>query len=485
MKKLIILLSIVALTFAQMPTSEALFLDIHSSLSNRLPMQNPAYLNSETSPYNYAFSYSYLNAAGDHKLPFTPNAKNYHTIEISAFQEMDGGLYFGGRFAYRNEERLGKLWLHNAETNVNVPFFFGDSSSGDFNLNGIDWNIIFSYPISKNARIALDVFYNVDEQFKSVFPKPNSKRNDLHLKPAIALDKDNFRLGLRGSYFNYKEEIETKKYSLEPNRTPIFMRIRGLDRPLLSYAETTEERLQNIIGYGGAMDICVDNILSLEANIEKAEALITDGGAYPVEQGNWGYLRFNYRGNLFLNILDDFQADLFFLQENNAAKGNHPTMEAQIFNMATRHFEGGLGIAYKPSSQDEWKAIASYAFEDLLREDTFLGLSHYIPSEILSIGLKAELRRAATSLTFDLAYEYNNRGDLTEYNELSAWYYQMITEKEIIFYGRDTGSIIAGARVTFPYQNLIFAISGNYRNVSAINTNDRYRNAILKLEMIF
>lgn len=219
MKKLILLLSIVTIVSAQIPTSESLFLDINSTITADLPMQNPAYLNSETSPYNYAFSYSYLNAGGDYKLPFAPRAKNYHSIEVSAYQEMGGGLYFGGRFAYRNEERLDKLWLHNAETNIDVPFFFGDSSSGNFNLNGIDWNVLFSYPISKNIRIAMDIFYNVDEQFKSVFPKPNSKRNDLHLRPAIALNRDNFRLGFSGSYFNFKEEIETKKYSLEQNRT--------------------------------------------------------------------------------------------------------------------------------------------------------------------------------------------------------------------------------------------------------------------------
>jgi len=485
MRKLLFLLTIAVITFAQIPSTEELFLDIYSNITADLPMQNPAYLDASTAPYDYAFTYSYLNTAGDYRLPFKPEAKNYHSINVSAYQEMESGLYFGGRFAYRNEERIGKLWLHNAETNIDVPFYFGDSTSGDFNLNGIDWNIIFSYPLNKNTRIAMDIFYNVDEQFKSVFPKPNSKRNDLHIRPAMSFQNDNMRFGLTSSYFNFKEEIETKKYSLEQNRTPTFMRIRGLDRSLLSYAETSEERLQNIDGYGASMDFRIYDLFALEGGFEEAQVQINDGGTYPVDQGSWSHNRFNYRADLFVNLLNAIQADLFFLQEQINAKGFHPTFETQIYNMISRHFEGGLEFNYSASSNESWTGIASYAFEDLLREDTFLGLSHYIPAEILHLGMDYSLQKGQIGFNFNLAYELKDAGDITEYNELSDWYYEMITKNEIAYYAMDTESIIAGLKVSFPYQNMRIAISGNYEDVNAMNSDEKYHAANIKVELTY
>lgn len=486
MKKLIFLLSISILAFAQFPTTEALFLDIYSDLTADLPMRNPAYLDSSSAPYSYAFSYSYMNTGGNYKLPFSPEAKNYHTLEVSAYQEMEGGLYFGGRFAYRNEERIGKLWLHNAETNIDVPFYFGDSTSGDFNLNGIDWNFIFSYPLSKNTRVAMDIFYNVDEQFKSVFPKPNSKRNDLHVKPALGFENKYIRLGLIANYFRYMEKIETKKYSLEQNRTPTFMRMRGLDRPLLSYAEKTEERLQIIDGYGLSGDLLLNQIVNFAWDYEKSYAQLTDGGNYPIDQGHWTYKRFNHKSSLlFFTQNDIVDADLYFGQFWELAKGYHPSLNAQIFNSSERHFEGGLILAYLPSSHHMWRTNISYSFEDLHREDTFLGLSHYIPAEILHLSFNYKLQKSKTALNFNLAFELKDANAPTEFNEFSDWYYEIITKNEIAYYAMDTGSINGGLTISFPYQNMRIALSGNYEDVRAMNSNDKYHAANMKIELIF
>ena len=110
------------------------------------------------------------NQSGDYKRPLDPLAKFYHNIEASAYQRMNNGIVFAGRFAYRNEQRKNQMWLHNAESNIDVPFYFADSTTGDFNLNGIDWNIIFVYPLSEVTHLGVDLFYNVDEQFKSFSP---------------------------------------------------------------------------------------------------------------------------------------------------------------------------------------------------------------------------------------------------------------------------------------------------------------------------
>ena len=95
------------------------------------------------------------------------------------------------------------------------------------------------------------------------------------------------------------------------------------------------------------------------------------------------------------------------------------------------------------------------------------------------------LQKGNIAFDFDLAYEIKNAGVVTEYNDLSTWYYQMITKEEIAYYAMDTESIIAGLTISFPYQNMRIAVSGNYEDVRAINSDDTYHAANVKIELIY
>ncbi len=485
MKKALLLLTIISIALAQAPSSEYLYLDILSDLTAQLPNRNPAYLTTENIPYAYAFQYRYNNSGGEYRLPFSPEAKNYHNLEVSAYQEMGNGILFAGRFAYRNDQRINKLWLHNAETNIDIPFYFGDSTSGDFNLNGIDWNIIFSYPLSKSTRLAVDVFYNVDEQFKTVFPKPNVKRNDLHIRPAISFQGKRSSLGFMGSYFQFKEDIETKKYSLEQGRSPIFMRIRGLDRSLLTYAETSEERLQTIRGYGVSSNFNLGGRLLGEIDYEKSDAMITDGGSYPVEQGYWNMNRLNYRLDLITAASKHVDVDLFFRQYWNNAKGHHPDLNALIYQLGNRQFEGGILLPFTPIKGETWTSSITYSFDDIKREDNFLGLSHYIPWTTLHLGLDYELERSGISYSFNFGYSNVTIGEIVEYSDLSDWYYDIITTNEIAYYAKDREEIETCLKITFPVKNMHIALSGTYKDVKPINTDMRYRMLQTQIDIMF
>ena len=485
MKKLILLLMMSVVLFAQMPTSEYLYLDIYSDLTAMLPNRNPAYLSQDNIPYSYAFKYSFNNHGGDYKLPFDPSAKFYHNTEVSAYQKMENGVLFAGRFAYRRELRKDKLWLHNAETNVDVPFYFADSTLGDFNLNGIDWNILFSYPLSKVTRIALDLFYNVDEQFKSVFPKPNVKRNDYHIRPAISFTGHKSSAGLMGSFFQFRENIETKKYSLEQGRSPIFMRIRGLDRSILSYAETAEKRLQTTIGYGFSGNVDLGGHLLYEMNYEKAQTSIVDGGNNPVEQGSWGMNRFNYKVALHSVASRHVDIDLYFKQYWVNAKGSHPNLDALIYQYGNRQFEGGLLIPFKPLKGETWTNFVSYGFEDIKREDNFLGLSHYIPWTKLKLGFDYDLVRKETNYILKFDYAKITIGETIEYSDMSGWYYNMITANEIAYFATDREEMEAGARIIFPYRKMKIAIDGTYKLVQPVESEEMFHKANVSLELIF
>ncbi|MCK4530145.1 MAG: hypothetical protein KAU44_03135 [Candidatus Marinimicrobia bacterium] len=485
MKKALLLFTIISIALAQAPSSEYLYLDILSDFTAQLPNRNPAYLSSENIPYSYAFQYSYSNRAGDYKLPFTPGAKYYQNLEVSAYQEMDNGILFAGRFAYRSELRQNKLWLHNAETNIDIPFYFADSTTGDFNLNGIDWNIIFSYPLGKSTRIAVDIFYNVDEQFKSVFPKPNSKRNNLHVRPAISFKSERSSLGLMGSYFQFKENIQTKKYSLEQGRSPIFMRIRGLDRSLLTYAETNEERLQNIQGFGFSANFDLIGRLLGETNYEHSQAQITDGGSHPVEQGNWDMTRFYYRVDLKSTVTSFLNADLFFKQYWSNATGYHPTLNAQIYASSNRHFEGGVALPYHHSANESWAGSVSYSFQDIKREDNFLGLLHYIPGNTLHLNMNYTHKRKGVLYEFNCGYNDVRIGENIVYDTMSDWYYEMITAEEIAYYATDREEIEAGLKVVFPFRDMKIALTGTYKELRPINTETRYHLMQTQIEIMF
>jgi hypothetical protein len=398
---------------------------------------------------------------------------------------MENGLLFGGRFAYRDELRKNKLWLHNAETNIDIPFYFADSTTGDFDLKGIDWNIVLSYPLSNQTQIALDIFYNVDEQFKSVFPKPNSKRNDIQLRPAIAFKNNQSSLGLHGTYFNYKENIETKKYSLEQGRSPIFMRIRGLDRSLLSYAETSEERLQIIKGYGLSADMDLKHIFKLEGNFEQANTSIVDGGTYPVDQGSWTNTRLNYRADLIFAFSDVLSSDLFFTQYWLSAKGYHPTLHSQIYALGQRHIEGGLLFPYKASMNEKWEGSVSYSFHDIKREDSFLGLLHYIPSNTLHIGMDYAVTLQDVTFSFSIAYNDVQMEQEVEYDDMSGWYYDMITKEEIAYYSTDRKETEAKVMIEFPLKDKRIALTGTYKDINPINSDLRYHIAQTHIEIMF
>ncbi len=481
MKKFILPLFLISFALSQWTVNEKLFLDIEADFLSFLPNRNPAYLNNEVMPYSYAFTYRYDNNAGDYRLPFTPSGKSYQNIAVSAFREMKSGVIFAGRFAYRYEQRKDKKWLHNAENHLHIPFYFADSSTGDFILNGIDWNMLFSYPLSKNIHAGLNIFYNVDEQFKSVFPKPNIKRNSVHIHPALAFSAEHSRLGLRGSFFQYKQDMDTKRYRLEQGKTPTFMRIHGLDKPLMTYAKTSEERLQNIRGWGLSADMDLARILMFKTNYEYAKTDITDGGAYPVPQGRWDITRFYYRADLYPGC----KANLFFQQQISRSEGFHPDLDRRIYARSYRQSKGGLTIPYRQSNGEMWSGTVSYAFEEVKREDNFLGLLDYFPSNSLYLGMRYDHERKFLQYGFNIAYENIDVGQEIIYNDITGWYYTEITEKEIAYYRQDRRKISASLRLLFPLGSNQFEISASCTAVRPKNIAKSYHFAQTRLTMLF
>lgn len=477
---------ILSLLFALDMPNEMLYLDIDSDIANMLPGKNPAFLSIDNIPYNFAFRYHFRHDGGSDKLPFTPDAKAYHNISAVAYKEMDNGLLFGGRFAYRDETRKNKLFLHNAENYLDIPFYFGDSTAGDFRLNGIDWNMLLAYPLSSKLRFGMDVFYNVDEQMKTAFPKPNVKRNDVHVRPGISYRSGNFAAGFCASYFNYKEQMYTRKYVLEQGRTPIFMRIRGLDRPVLSYAQTSEERLQSIGGIGVSGNINMSGILLLEAMIEQSSADIVEGGADPVPQGNWDQLRYAWRAEIRKKSGMLAGSGLYVEHNTRQSEGFHPTLNQQIFNGFYRHIEGGLQLHYQANPVESLYAGMSYLMDDYKREDNFFGLLHYVPLR----KIKAEVRYAQKGqmIDFDFGLSYTEDlpfGDPVVYADKTGEYYTVISAEELKWWLRDRRCISADMQLVLPFYGKKLALRGTYTLLMPINSDQRFHYAETGIAYLF
>ncbi|MDX9777606.1 MAG: hypothetical protein RBT43_02465, partial [bacterium] len=472
--------------FAQDINNERLFLDIDTDITDALPGRNPAFLHRENIPFNYAFSYRLRHDGGEDRLPYTPALKRYQNLGVTAYTEMENGMFFAGRFSYRYEQRRDKLFLHNAENYLDMPFYFGDSTSGGFDLNGIDWNVIFSYPLSARWRAGVDVFYNVDEQFKTVFPKPNIKRNDVHLRPALAYQGESLQFGVTASFFRYRELMNTRKYVLEQGRSPVFMRIRGLDRPVLTYAQTSEERLQSIGGNGISANLDLGGILLLETFYERSHAEIVDGASYPEAQGNWDLDRFSWRLALRKTTRRSGISELFFEQHIRKGNGFHPTLDQRIYALYYRAMEGGISLPYSSSPGESLNATISYLIEDYKREDNFFGLLQYVPAHMLRMEINYKISGMKADFEMDLQYaEDICIGEPVVYSDLSGDYYAGISAAELAYYLKDRRELGVEMRIGFPFYGRRLLIDGSYTNIIPQDSDARFHYAETGLTFVF
>jgi len=195
--------------------------------------------------------------------------------------------------------------------------------------------------------------------------------------------------------------------------------------------------------------------------------------------------RFNYRIDLHSTASRHMDVDLCFKQYWVNAKGYHPELSALIYQYGNRQFEGGVLMPFTPLEGETWTNFISYGFEDIKREDNFLGLSHYIPWTRLKAGFdyKLKIRQRDYFLTF--AYSKINVGESVEYNDMTDWYYDTITANEISYYATDREETEAGARILFPYRNMKIALDGLYKLIQPVESEERYHEAKISLELMF
>jgi len=257
---------------------------------------NPASL-VPTDPNGSWYRYGLTNISGSIHHPFEPDAATFHTITAAGYKTLKDKTLFSGTFSYRENREYDRLFRHNSTLNGGIPIYLADSSAGDWHMSGIQWTLEIQKPLSESLSGGLGLTYLVDEQIKQNFPKPGVKRNGYELASGLLYHSGKQSLSLAAAFFEFKEEIETVKYSLEQNLSPVFMLYRGFNQPVYYRGQTSYERLQTRRGIsvstGMETTFPPGSSLKGEVSAEWSRGETEDEGTDAIPQGSWTTRRIN------------------------------------------------------------------------------------------------------------------------------------------------------------------------------------------------
>ena len=369
--------------------------------------------------------------SGGLKLPFEPEKVNRNAMLFSGGKRINEQDYFSGFFVYRHDLLWKKMWVHDRNPYLGIPFLLADSTTGDFELNGIVCNFRFIRELQNvPAFVGLSVLYGVDEEIKKIFPRPQIKHRDLLVNIGGGYRfSQSSTFSMQFMYFDFQEISLTTRYDLEQNKTPVFFKIRGMDNPLVFRGQTSEERLKNQRGGFFELELST-GLVSIVGSFEKASAKIVDGGAYPIDQGRWRSVRYILGSEMFMGKKGNIHRSVYFRYHVNFQEAIHPDLNLVTYKLGREYFKAGLKIRFKCLSFNSIFDIGGF-YSKLKRTDIFNGVLHYysyfIPFgnfrvEDLSIG------KIKFSLGGGFSQSVVRRKEI--FSEREDWFYRKITVLE-------------------------------------------------------
>jgi len=441
---------------------------------------NPAYTVFDYAGPSVTYQAEYNASDGEFKRAFDPG----HTVDYywtaAGLKALDDNQIFRGSFSYHRQSIDDKLWVHTRQPYVGVPFLLADSSVGGFDLNGIHWQMDYGVDLIPN-RLAggLSIYYNVDESYKTVFPRPKNNTRDLLISLGTGINTDiGYRIGLTGTYFNFQEINKTSKYSADQDLTPIFYKIRGFDNPLIFRGETAEERLTTLDGYALNMDLIKMNgryfTGQISGGMENARAHLLDGGSYPVEQGRWWSERYNFSGYAKLRLAPRFTTIWAASGEVNQQTADHPELEIEVYSSNNKFISGRWSLGFQSSKNTAYSAGLSGYSQSMTQTDYYNGLLYYFPA----IGTGADLNLTQRwfnklDVGFKLGTLIHDTGNGEIFAAITGDYYDQVTVKDIAYYNSDWQNFYFETRVVWFGNNLIkYSLVGKFTDASLKNNNE-------------
>ena len=445
---------------------------LHSSL-------NPAFMVFDYAGPSVIYQAEYNTSEGEFRRAFDPNRSVDYYWTAAGRKALGDTQIFRGSFSFHRQSIDDKMWVHTRQPYTGVPFLLADSSVGGFDLNGIHWQMDYGVDLIPGSLAGgLSIYYNVDESYKTIFPRPKNNTRDLLISLGTGINTAaDYRIGLTGTYFNFQEINQTSKYSADQDLTPIFYKIRGFDNPLIFRGETSEERLTTLDGYALNIDLIKINGHLLTGHIsggmENAKAHLLDGGSYPVEQGWWWSERYNFNGFVKLQLAPRFTTSWAASGEVNQQTADHPELEIEVYSSNSKFISGHWALGFQPSKNTAYSAGLSGYSQSMTQTDYYNGLLYYFPAN--GGGIDINLTQCwfnKLDVGFKLGSLIHKTGNGDVYAAITGNYYDQVTVKDIAYYNSDWQNIYFETRVVWFGNNLIkYSLVGKFSDVSLKNNN--------------
>jgi hypothetical protein len=423
----------------------------------RQSASNPCWNVRDDSVTTVRYSLQSRSANGDFRRVLDPGRINDNYWTASGSKRLGARSLFYGSFSYRFQNASEKMWSHNRQPYSGLPFVFADSSTGAWELNGLMWNVDISREFVRDRLYGgISVFYNVDEEYQDIFPRPQGKHRDMYINTGIgALSSGDSRLGFMLKYYNIQESLKTSKYSLDQEKTPIFYKLRGLDMPLIFRGQSSEERLYSIEGVTLSIDGVIRNFLfrkiDFTANYGISAADNEDGGAYPIEQGGW---EDEYAGySVVMTMAPRTRTDVLLYSRGmqRLQSATHPDLQVEIYHETERRLSGG--VALKLGSQSGWLFSPSIEMTSqmLKRVDTFNGILDYFPGTLWRYHLLVDTPdRGYIDFKLGAGIDFYSVGDDKVFIPgYVGFYYRTVTAIDELYYGTDYGALYFSETLSF------------------------------------
>ncbi|MCF7740217.1 MAG: hypothetical protein K9N00_00345 [Candidatus Marinimicrobia bacterium] len=434
---------------------------------------NPAWQIRDYTDNNMSYGVSFDFDNGDFALPYIPSINRDVNYTAAGQKKLFENGLFTGYVSYHQQNMDDKKWVHNRLPYRGIPFLLADSSTGGMELNGIHWQLGYSHKLrGDKLYLGSSLFYNVDEEHKTIFPKPINKHRDIAFTTGLGSKlSSKINSGISITYFDFQEIMKTSKYSLEQDKTPIFFNIRGLDNPIISRGQTSEERQIDITGYRATFDSDIQDLLAdeikLMAGLEQAESEAVDGGAYPVPQGTWASDRYFYSVRAAFSVFKSTRLEMFSKGQLNHQTADHPDINVGIYEYHREQILAGIAWQFPVGRLFEIKPSVYGASQYLKREDKFNGILDYYPATIYGGSLKFQFFQYKGVLSsLEMGTSFLESGNTEMFTDRIGWYFNQITAPEAEYYQSNKIRPWASAEVRWNYNpNLDFLLKIQYGQI--------------------
>ncbi|MBD3224680.1 MAG: hypothetical protein GF313_08115 [Caldithrix sp.] len=392
---------------------------------------------------------------GDYYWPLhaeTVIEQNYFAGTVYPLSEND---VFKGYFYYRRQNDHNVQWVDQSRWLQSNPFLLGDSSRGDFTLNGIHWGGEWARRVNQHWLFGLGVHYSVGQRLKKVFPKPLNKYRDLNLTAGVMYRADRWQVGFNYRYFNQQEKVEISRYNLNQDITPVIYKFRYTDLPEIRRGQTSEERQLDRIGHEASGQwLWKTSFVHWLGHLRYAvfTAGTRDGGIQKEKEGDWDTHLYN-AALIMIKQTTEWKGYLSYHFARDAHTAYHPLFQFLIMEKAASRHQFTLGGQLNVTKNCKLFTDLLYWYHGAFKED--LMLNNFWQLKGHGYGLKGGMlytwgnrwQAAAWMGTAVLDNQCQKRSE----NIYERTYFNLLYRDPLNYYLADTQRYNLGLQITYKY----------------------------------